>query len=238
MWLQFASYFAIASTASQAQQTDSITPQENYTPDQINYFLEIALGSEYGNASPVVRKWVSDIRIKVIGSPTNEDRMTLNRVIEEINAIISRTKLKIDEQNPNVKIYFVPESDFSIYEPNYVPTNLGFFWVRWNASSEIIRSRIMISTDRITPKERSHLIREELTQSLGLMKDSWTYQDSMFYQGWTDTTTYAEIDKVIIEMLYRSEISPGMTGRQAKEILLSLKLNAVSVEETGNQVST
>ena len=70
------------------------------------------------------------------------------------------------------------------------------------------------------------------------MQDSWTYQDSMFYQGWTDTTTYAEIDKVIIEMLYQSEISPGMTGPQVEEILLSLKLNPVAVEAAGKQVST
>ena len=177
-------YFAIASTSSQAQQTHPISPQGNYTSDQIDYFLEIALGAEFGDASLVVKKWVSDIRIKVLGSPTKEDRMTLNHVIEEINAIIGRTQLKIDEQNPNVEIYFVPESDFRKHEPNYVPTNFGFFWVWWNASFEIIRSRIMISTDRITPKERSHLIREELTQSLGLMNDSWAYKESIFYQGW------------------------------------------------------
>jgi hypothetical protein len=230
--------FAFAGTSSEAWQTNPLVPQGVYTQDQIDYFLEIALGSEFGRASAVVRKWTRNIRIKTIGSPTNEDRMTLNRVIEDINAIIGRTQLKIDEQRPDVEIYFVPESDFTIYEPNYRPTNFGFFWIWWNRSSEIVRARIMISTDRITQKERSHLIREELTQILGLMKDSWAYKESIFYQGWTATTTYAEIDKVSIEILYRSEILPGMTRRQVEEVLLPLKLNAVAVEQAGTQALT
>lgn len=230
--------FAFAGTSSEAWQTNPMVPQGGYTQDQIDYFLEIALGSEFGRASAVVRKWTRDIRIKTIGSPTDEDRMTLNRVIEDINAIIGSTQLKIDEQRPNVEIYFVPESDFRVYEPNYRPTNFGFFWIWWNGSFEITRSRIMISTDRITQAERSHLIREELTQILGLMKDSWAYKESIFYQGWTATTTYAEIDEVSIEILYRSEILPGMTKREVEEVLLPLKLNAVSVEQVGKQALT
>ncbi len=228
-------FFAFASTSSEAWQTNPLVSQELYTQDQIDYFLEIAMGSEFGRASPVVRKWTRDVRIKAIGSPTDKDRMTLNRVIEDINAIIGRRKLRINERRPDVEIYFVPESDFTIYEPNYRPTNFGYFWIWWNGSSEIYRARIMISTDRITQEERSHLIREELTQILGLMKDSWTYKESIFYQGWTATTAYAEIDKVCIEILYRSEISPGMTRRQVEAVLLPLKLNAVAVEQAGTQ---
>ena len=231
-------FFAFAGTSSEAWQTNPLVSQGLYTQDQIDYFLEIALGSEFGRASPVVRKWNRDVRIKAIGSPTNEDRTTLNRVTEDINAIIGSTKLRIDELRPNVEIYFVPESEFRLYEPNYRPTNFGYFWIWWNGSFEIVRARIMISTDRITQEERSHLIREELTQILGLMKDSWTYKESIFYQGWTDTTAYAEIDKVSIEILYRSEILPGMTRREVEEVLLPLKLNAVSVEQVGQQALT
>lgn len=226
-------FFTFASTPSEAWQTNPLVSQGGYTQDQIDYFLEIAMGSEFGRASPVVRKWARDVRIKAIGSPTDKDRMTLNRVIEDINAIIGRTKLRIDEQRPDVEIYFVPESDFTIYEPNYRPTNFGCFWIWWNGSFEIVRARIMISTDRITQEERSHLIREELTQILGLMRDSWAYRESIFYQGWTATTAYAEIDEVNIEILYRSDILPGMTRRQVEAVLLPLNLNAVSVEEAG-----
>ena len=51
--------------------------------------------------------------------------------------------------------------------------------------------------------KKKHLLREELTQSLGFFNDSWLYPESIFYQGWTDVTEYSEMDKEIIKMLYK-----------------------------------
>ena len=51
-------------------------------------------------------------------------------------------------------------------------------------------------------KAQKHLLREELTQSLGLCNDSWKYDNSIFYQGWTTTNQYSEMDKRLIDMLY------------------------------------
>ena len=56
----------------------------------------------------------------------------------------------------------------------------------------------------LTMNERKHLLREELTQILGLCNDSYQFENSIFYQGWTDTTEYAEIDKELITMLYNN----------------------------------
>jgi hypothetical protein len=49
---------------------------------------------------------------------------------------------------------------------------------------------------------QKHLLREELTQSLGLTNDAFDYRESIFYQKWTETTEYAPIDRKLIEMLY------------------------------------
>ena len=51
------------------------------------------------------------------------------------------------------------------------------------------------------------------------MSDSYTYEDSMFYQGWTDTGAYSEIDELLIEMLYLPEIHAGMESNEALEVL-------------------
>lgn len=219
-------------------------PNRSYTTTQINYFIEIALKSEYANSEPIIKKWDTNINIKVLGSPTSEDLNTLQGVIDELNILVSGIRLQVVSSgvnsipdissshpdalgnHPNVEIYFVPESKFSQYEPNYQPINYGFFWGWWNDHHAIHRSKILISTDRITQQERSHLIREELTQSLGLMEDSDQYSDSIFYQGWTDTNQYAEIDKAVIEMLYRPEIHPGMTQAQVLEVFRTLNANA------------
>lgn len=211
------------------EQTRSLS--QKYTPAQIDYFLEVALGSEFGDSPTTIKKWNKDVRIKVLGSPTQQDVKTLHAAIDEINSITPGVHLQLNSQNPNVTIYFVPESNFSKYEANYSPINLGFFWNLWKENNIIYNSKILISTNRITQTERSHLIREELTQSLGLMKDSYRYKDSVFYQGWTSVTQYADIDKALIEMLYRPEIRPGMTRAQVLQVLRTLDAKRASVPQ-------
>ncbi|MCH7940337.1 MAG: DUF2927 domain-containing protein [Candidatus Marinimicrobia bacterium] len=186
----------------------------SYTQEEIDYFLEIALGTEYGTSEATIKKWTDNIKITVQGTPTEVDSQTLNQVVDELNDIIDEIELAVVSQNPNIEIHFLPESEFRLIEPNYVPLNYGFFWVNWSISGSIYHARILISTDHVTQQERSHLIREELTQSLGLMKDSYRYPDSIFYQGWTDVTRYLPIDSTVIEILYRSEIRPNMTGEE------------------------
>lgn len=205
--------------------SNSTTPRSqsfglpSYTPEQISYFLEVAMGNEFGQSSPIVKKWQGPVRIKVHGTPTPEDWQTLQAVIQEVEGLTNGLQLQIVQDNPNMEIYFVPESDFRRYEPNYRPLNYGFFWTYWDNQSTIYNAKILITTVGVSQKERSHLIREELTQSLGLMQDSSRYQDSIFFQGWTDPTQYAEIDKALIQMLYRPEIQPGMTRSQVMQVL-------------------
>ena len=193
-----------------------------YSQEEIEYFAEVALGTEFGTASQRIRKWAGDVRIDVRGNPTEADEAALNQILNDLNTLIPDIEVRLDDNNPTTTIHFAPESEFSSLEPNYVPVNLGFFWVNWTGGGEIFRSNILITTEGITPQERAHLIREELTQSLGLMRDSNRYPDSIFFQGWTDVTRYTDLDKAVIEMLYRPEIRPNMTRAQALDVLTGL----------------
>ncbi len=122
---------------------------------------------------------------------------------------------------PNFDIFFVPESQFSRYEPSYLPTNYGFFWAWSDEQGYLRKAKVLISSNSISQRERSHLIREELTQALGLMQDSFSHKDSIFYQDWTATTQFSGLDQQLIQMLYRSDILPGMSQRQALKVLQS-----------------
>ncbi len=193
-----------------------------FTSKQINYFLEIAMGAEFsqsGSASKI-RKWQGDVRIQYFGSPTSADLTTLNSVISELNELTNGgIHLQLVDRNPNITIHFSPESQFAQLEPNYQPGNYGYFWTRWDANNRIYNANVLITTTKVTQKERSHLIREELTQSLGLMQDSFKYAESVFYQPWTDVTQYSEIDRSLIRMLYDPKISSGMTQAQVMNVL-------------------
>ena len=218
----------VTSTTSQGESSSYRNNQKSqqaylatkkYTPEEINYFQEVAFGSEFSDNSSIIRKWQGDLRIKVIGSPNSEDLKTLKTVISEINNLAFGINLKIVDNQPNVKIHFVPVSEFGRYEPNYQAGNYGYAWINWKQDNTIHSANILITTTGVNQKERSHLIREELTQSLGLLKDSYQHKNSIFYQPWTDTNQYSQLDETVIQMLYRPEIRPGMTRSQVMSFL-------------------
>jgi len=192
----------------------------SFTQEEIEYFSEIALGAEFGDETPVIKRWADDIRINVNGEPTKEDLQTINNIIDDLSELISGIKIKLVDKNGNLSITFSPESDFTSIDPNYVPTNYGFFWALWHDDNFVIYdASILISSIDITQEERSHLIREELTQSLGLMNDSNKYEDSIFYQEWTSVAEFSEIDRAVIKLLYLNNIKPGLSKEQVLKIL-------------------
>ena len=150
-----------------------------FTEDEIAYFLEIAIGAEFGNGNAVVHKWVQDLRVQVKGSPSSEDEDLFRQIMAEINELIKGVRLDLVNEDPNVEIYVVPQEEFPNYLSTYVPGNIGFFWVNFNAQQELYRSTILIDSNQ-SSGIRAHLIREELTQTLGLMRDSWRYSSSIF----------------------------------------------------------
>jgi len=193
----------------------------SYSEEELEYFLEIALGCEYGASQPIIHKWTNNIKIKINGTPTSEDLDSLNQVITELNSLISGVSLDIVTNDQNIDIYFTIVDQFASIIPSYVPGNMGFFMAWWDSNEAIYRAKILIAIDGVNQQERSHLIREELTQSLGIMKDSYRYKDSIFYQGWTDTINYSPIDCTIISLLYNSRLRSGMTQEQVMSALVT-----------------
>lgn len=188
--------------------------------EAIRYFLEIALGSEYGMGAFTVKKWKNDLKLEIIGQPTPEDLQTVSRVIEELNQILApQIRIGIVPGEGNVQVYFIPDAEFYRYEPQGIVYHGGFFWNWWNTAGELYQARVVIAADRISQRLRSHLIREELTQALGLMNDSRRYEESIFYQDYSETTEFSELDCAVIKLLYSEDILPGMSDFEVKEVL-------------------
>lgn len=194
----------------------------HYSASELDYFAEVALGAEYGTSAKVVRKWAGDVLVQVFGAPDGEDVTALDEVLMDLRTLMPGRRIERVEEGGNLEIHFAPEDQFAVIDPNYQSTNYGFFWVWWGGDNLLLRSRVLISTTDISQEARSHLIREEVTQSLGMMNDSWRYPESIYYQGWTRTRDYADVDRMVIEMLYRDEIEAGMTAEEALEVLRAL----------------
>ena len=187
--------------------------------DFMSYFSEIAFGSEYGFGDVTLKKWEDDIRLQVIGSPNREDLQTLLQVVADLNEMIEpAVHISLVPSGGNATVYFIPHSEFYQYELPGVLFFGGFFRNWWDADGTIKRGIVVIGTDKIDQKLRNHLIREEVTQMLGLMNDSPRYPESIFYQGQTTPTALSPIDKELIRFLYQPEIKPGMAFSQLREI--------------------
>lgn len=180
-----------------------------------NYFAEIAFGSEFGESDNRIHKWAHNPRITVHGSPTPADNAALTKVIGDLNDIIGPIQLNLVPTGGDIDLHFVPEHEFSAIADDYVPGNIGFFSTWWNGRGEITRGRVLVSTTIRQQSLRDHTIREEITQALGLARDSYTYPDSIFHQDIATATEFSAIDRGVIEMLYRPEVVPGMNRDQA-----------------------
>lgn len=190
-----------------------------YTAQEIDYLQDIAFGFEYGSASQVIRKWRENPRLKVFGTPTAEDQAVLDDVISDLNALMESVQVEIVDSEPTVEVHFAPVSQFPSILPSYVQGNLGYFSVRIESGLWINRSTVLLASDAVDQEGRSHLIREEVTQMLGLARDSFRYPESIFYQNWTTTQAYAPVDEALIEMLYRPWLTPGLGYREATDLI-------------------
>ncbi len=158
--------------------------------------------------------------LEIGGFPTAEDIATLNKIINEINQITDgRMTINIVTSGGNSKIWFAPLDQLSNYEPNYIPGNWGFFYASWDGKFNIYTTNIVIASDEPTQTERTHLIREELTQSLGLMQDSSKYPDSIFYIEWIDGQNFSDLDRAVIAQLYDPAVRAGMTQAELEKII-------------------
>ena len=179
------------------------------------YFKLIALGFEYPDSSNenLIVKWTkSRVGLNLNGIITESDRLCVSETLQDFNELSTEIHITLtSDSKADIQIFFQPEQEFKSTLPQYTPKNRGFFYTNWSGDKKIQKATILIdSTSEISQAERCHLIREEITQSTGLAVDSALYLDSIFQSAWTETTSYSDIDKAVIRILYGGYgITPG-----------------------------
>jgi hypothetical protein len=204
-----------------------------YDASVIEYFTEVALGFEFGGASEITRKWRTEMKIFVGGNKSQALIDELNSIVSEINSLATdgfSIRIVSDSLELNYYIFFGSADAYGKIYPSQgalAIDNWGLFNVSWNINNEIYSGNMYVDIDRANDLEEKHLLREELTQSLGLAKDSDRYANSIFQSDWTTTTQYADIDKDLIRLLYHPNMQIGLARANAEatvtQILLSEK---------------
>ena len=171
-----------------------------------SYFNEIAMGTEYSSHKEIL-KFKKDVYVIIQGNCNQELKDETIKILKELNDLIEPINLYLTEDitKANVRLYFGGPDDYIKINPmskNFIDECWGLFFI-FPKYEEIDMSLVFIDVERSwNNTQRKHVLREELTQCLGLGNDSFSYPESIFYQGWTETQNYSELDKKIIKMLY------------------------------------
>ncbi len=212
-------YPQTAKPPTSSTDTDPVAiSQTKSSAETLDYLAEIATGNEFSNVDDVTHVWRSGpITIAVDGNASPADLKALDTVLAELQTLTGKTITIVPGPTADVKFHVGPESGFSTVNPNYVAENLGFFWRNFNAGGDIVSGDVLIDNAKTDQDERNHLIREELTQLIvGLPDDSYRYADSIFYQPWTKTQTYSELDREIIKLMSKPTVTSGMNSTQLR----------------------
>lgn len=184
--------------------TGSSVEVPNHSQEAKDYFKEICLNSENGESFEDASKWDKDVKIYVHGYCPDYMITELDDIVSELNDLIDPIDIKVvsNKSEANTFLFLGSDGGFQREYPIVGGRDLsrtgGYFLVKSNKSYLYVN---MVRTGNDTQAQRS-ILREELTQSLGLYNDSWKYPNSIFYQGGNDVTEFSDLDEEIIQMLY------------------------------------
>lgn len=225
-------FLALLFTLGQSCSPEPSQPELTaHQKEVISYFNKVALGFEFGGASPITRKWVEDMLIFTGGEQNEVLKNELTKIVSEINDLTSdgfKVGVVEDSLVSNFYLYLGTGEDYAILYPSQshlITGNFGLFSVSWDGNDNLNHGHMYVDTHRAKGDAQKHLLREELTQSLGLARDASDYPESIFQQSWTTTTTYAPIDKELIRLLYHPRMKSGLDEMKADQILTDIFLN-------------
>lgn len=188
----------------------------------VDYFKEIALGFEFGNASQITRKWREPMRVFVTGSTNTELREELDVIVNELTALITddfEISFVETREASNYVVFFGSGDQYGQMfsaAAGAVASNWGLFFVNWDSEQYLNSGHMYVDIFRANDLERRHLLREEFTQSLGLARDSDRFTNSIFQSAWTRTVNYSDLDRELIRLLYHPDITTGLNDVQTE----------------------
>ncbi len=187
--------------------------------------MEVALNYPSTDTTRIL-KWKQDIHIAVHGEATPSDLNNLRQLTDELNLLLPSINICLQEAEPNMHLYFTDSQTFqqaeSYFKDVHNPILNGVTFVYPQPSYQIYKANILVSSQTKNPQKRAHTLREELTQSLGLLTDSWKYENSIFYEGQSYSTSFSAMDVKLIQLLYRSDIEVGTTAKEVLNLLCNL----------------
>ena len=210
---------------------------------------ETGFVGKYEDTELTIRKWAKQkIYVKIhdydVIKETQAELITeLENIVAEINILSTDTKLylqDIEKDLPsvanNMTIYLTDANTFvnkskekhgfelksHVFDENQKVKNQGLFWFKFKPTNYISEAVVWANTALSNKNCQKHLLREELTQSLGMTNDldddmlESKDKNSIFNQKYQCDPMYNELDKRIISTFLSPIIKVGYTDFKVK----------------------
>ena len=187
--------------------------KSHFTKSELEYFAELAFKSDFNNKAVKLAKWDRDIKIGLAGEYTKEDSVEIIKITNELNNIINTIDIEfVPFKSSNLNMHFIGYDEFDNFFKNASIGTHGFTIIKYDLMRNINRGTILINKG-LTGKDRKSTILNEISNSLGLINDSYKYPTSAFQQFMNKNISYNEIDKKVIDLLYNYGLPTRLDGK-------------------------
>ncbi|WP_221563042.1 DUF2927 domain-containing protein [Alkalihalobacillus sp. TS-13] len=200
-----------------------------YSRNTVDTFKQLYFHNGEKSLTEVI-KWTYYVGVYVHGKPTTQDSKVFKSYFDRLNEMLP-IEFKIlkngtsNYTNHQLDIYFVPTHKFKDYgfKEDLRVGNKQVVGVaipeKVTTDGKIITSKILVGTDT-DQQLRKTTILHEITHSLGLYGHLEDTKKSILYPYNNNRITkLSEIDKKLIEILYREDIKPGMSEKDVQRVL-------------------
>ena len=175
--------------------------RNKYSSEAFNYFYEIGFYDEGNKEMVPIQKWKTDIKYFIKGTTLKNDTCYVENCIRKLNNLNLPIKFSLVNyiKDSNVIIYFGNRNDLK--NLNIIPEATGMAHM-FSKDGIIYKGEVAILNEVIKPTEREAVILEEMTQIIGSCDDSFSYPNSVFYQGGNSPLDFTKLDIEVIKLAY------------------------------------
>ncbi len=188
----------------------------------LDYYTEIALNTEYGASDRKVHKWTEKVRFYVYPSEDAEKYKTfLQEHIDRLNSVEGFPGIVTADSpdDADLTLSFVTAKEMKDLPGTDNGDAYGYAQISWlNKNGQIVSGKIYIVNESdSSPEDVKHTLVEETTQAMGLLSDSYRFENSIFYQGYSTVSKPSYEDMLLFRIHYSPYIPAGSDLKQVSE---------------------
>ena len=193
------------------------------------HIINVCLNSEYGDKGKLTKFDSNTIYWDFENDSlhTYNDKIHINKIFDEISYHTNLQFKNKSSQSSFISIYIGNIDTFKKKLNLSINDNVNGYAIWYAQNNKIYKSNIFIS-DSLVNKKRKDVIREELTQALGMTGDV-NYSNTIFYQYKSLNNEYHDkyfdIDIQTLQFLYGSNSYPGMIKNDIEKMNCNQLIN-------------